>query len=112
MSLRNQLSIILTICIASTVTAFEAESPVVGDWKSATNHDGLIRIPLQNPRGHSWFAALRMGTPLQYPQFCAIDNNHALSVVFSKDCASCVSDRPFVYDQDNSSTFMQKRTKS
>jgi len=103
MTFRHTLSTLLTICLVSSVS---------GNWKEATDEEGHIRIPMQNPRGHSWFAALRMGTPLQGAQFCAIDNNHALSVVFGKDCDNCVSDRPNVYDSKNSETYMRQSNKA
>ena len=83
-----------------------AASPVVGDWKEAVGHDGKVRIPLQNPRGHSWFASIQMGTPKQYEQFCSLDNNHALSIVFQKSCASCPNGRAHGYRPDDSKTYM------
>ena len=85
-----------------------AASPLVGDWKEAVGHDGKVRIPLQNPRGHSWFASLQMGSPKQYQQFCSLDNNHALSIVFGKDCPSCPNGRKHGFRPDDSRTYMAR----
>ena len=63
--------LMICLCLASSSIAFsgetESQSPLVGDWADAVDRSGRVRIPLQNPRGHAWFAALRMGTPLEYP---------------------------------------------
>ena len=76
---------------------------VMGNWHDAVNYNtGLIKIPLQNPRGHAWFAALQMGTPMQFPQICVFDNNHALSVVFGENCSNCPHKS---YNEEKSSTF-------
>ena len=63
--------------------------PQVKDWREAEWFNGLIKIPLRNPKGHTWFASLQMGSPLQYEQVCVIDSNNALTQTFSKNCASC-----------------------
>ena len=66
-----------------------------------------MRIPVQNPDGHSWFVNLRMGTPLQSERFCVLETNHALNAVFSKDCDTCPH-RGIGYDSSQSSTFYAK----
>ena len=103
---KNILSILLVICVSletiSALTVDTEKHPQVGDWTAATNNDGLVKIPLQNPRGHAWFLSLQMGTPLQYEQVCVVNNNHALSTVFSKYCTNCPHK---VYDKTKSSTF-------
>ena len=62
--------LIICLCLAGISLAAKDEmelySPIVGDWPDAVNRNGHVRIPLQNPKGHAWFVALRMGTPIQY----------------------------------------------
>ena len=60
MALKSKISIILmlsTTLMSSIAVNVEAESthPIVGDWEAAINSEGLVRIPLQNPHGHTWF---------------------------------------------------------
>ena len=88
------------ICIVGSLV-----HPVVADWEEAVDAKGLVRIPLQNPEGHSWYLDTRMGTPFQYELTCAVDNNHALSMVFSKMCQSCPN-KGRGYDYYESSTYM------
>ena len=57
---------LLCLAVATAVVAETDKHPQVGDWREAEWFNGLIRIPLRNPKGHSWFASLQMGTPLQY----------------------------------------------
>ena len=91
------------------MTANELSSPRVGDWKQSVDENGLVRIPLKNPGGHSWFASLQMGTPLQQEMMCALDNNHALTVVFSKGCLSCPEDtKRKGFDKSTSTTYMTR----
>ena len=82
---------------------------MVGDWKEAVNSDGVIRIPLQNPDGHSWTTYLAMGTPIQRGGYCVLDNNHAFDMVFSKDCKTCPRSGSR-YDKNKSMTFEEKYT--
>jgi len=72
---------ILLICFSKAV-AVNVNHPVVGNWDDAVNSKGLVRIPVQNPDGHSWFIAYEVGTPPQKERMCALGSNHALSVVF------------------------------
>ena len=109
-------SAILMVCLylASSNVAFTIDSdhqstPVVGDWQDAVNANGLMRIPLRNPHGHSWFLALRMGTPLQTEGLCVLGTNHALSVVFSATCRTCPGAR---YNSHRSSTFYATQQKN
>ena len=107
---RKLFKILLTYLFATSALGVEVglEHPMLGDWNQAVNHHtGLIKIPLQNPRGHAWFAALSMGTPYQLQQICVLDNNHALSAVFSDKCTTCPS-RSF--DSSKSSTFRSDET--
>ena len=78
------LTLLLSLEVSRAVVAETEHHPLVGDWDKAVGKDGLIRIPLYNPRGHAWFGSLQMGKPLQAEQICVFDNNHALSVVFAK----------------------------
>ena len=48
---RKMVIIVLMACMYLT-------SGVFADWKDAVNSEGLVRIPLRNPQGHSWFANL------------------------------------------------------
>jgi len=43
-----------------------------------------------------------MGSPLQYEQVCALDNNNELSYAFAKQCASCPHK---IYDYTKSNEF-------
>ena len=90
MTYRKNIQILLaSLFIVDISLAFDIDTqnhPKVGDWKDAVNSDGLVRIPLSNPKGHSWFASLQMGTPLQHEQRCVFDNNHNLSAVFGVEC--------------------------
>ena len=36
--------------------------PKVGDWREAEWFNGLIKIPLRNPDGQTWFVSLEMGS--------------------------------------------------
>ena len=92
----------LTLQILRAIDVDLGTHPTVGDWAAATNDDGYVRIPLQNPDGHAWFASLQMGTPLQYEQVCVVTNNHVHSMVFSKYCKNCPHK---VYDHKYSSTY-------
>ena len=51
-----------------------------------------------------------MGTPLQPERFCVLDNNHALSIVFAKDCKTCPN-KGHGYNNATSSTFMARSKK-
>ena len=85
MVFRNIRSTLLTLSSLCFAITFSTDvHPIVQDWSSAVNSDGFVRIPLKNPRGHAWYASLQMGTPTQYEQICVFDNNHGLSMVFSK----------------------------
>ena len=55
--------IMICLCFGSSFTK-NVNTPVVGDWADAVD-DGIVRIPLANPHGHSWVLSLRMGTPRQ-----------------------------------------------
>ena len=44
-----------------------------------------------------------MGTPLQYEQICVFDNNHGLSMVFSKQCKNCPHK---VYNKKRSTSYV------
>ena len=85
----------------------EEISPVVGDWDHAVTRDGLVRIPVQNPEGHSWFLALKMGTPLQREISCVLESNHALSAVFNQNCETCPH-HGVGYTPSGSSTYFGK----
>ena len=78
--------IVALLCLDGVICAVvEATNhPVVGDWREAEWFNGLIRIPLKNPDGHAWILSLTMGTPVRDEQICVIDNNNAVSSVFSK----------------------------
>ena len=80
------LNLILTyICLKANAAKIQ---PRVSNWKEATKN-GLIKIPLSNPDGHAWFASLSMGSPMQDESICVFDNNHPLSLTFSRDCGTC-----------------------
>ena len=65
---RNILSKMLALCFcleAGIAFSVDTEThPQVGDWDFAIDNEALVRIPLQNTRGHAWYASLQMGTPL------------------------------------------------
>ena len=64
--------------------------PVVGDWDKAINFEGLVRIPMHNPHGHSWYIDMKLGSEQKQKKMrCVVDNNHSLSMVFGKNCDSC-----------------------
>ena len=45
--------------VLSFALSYEMNSrPIVTNWEDAVTDDGLVRIPLQNPKGHAWFASL------------------------------------------------------
>ena len=48
-----------------------------------------------------------MGTPLQQERFCVLENNHALSAVFSIDCESCPH-KGYGYDKSASNSYFSK----
>ena len=55
------VSIVIVACfyfvsIFAVTVDSENTSPLVGNWQEAVNFNGLVRIPLANPDGHSWFA--------------------------------------------------------
>ena len=58
-------------------------SPAKASWEEAAK-DGMVKIPLSNPDGHAWFAAMNLGTPMQDESICVFDNNSALSMTFSR----------------------------
>ena len=91
----------LDITHAFTTTTYNVNHPKVGNWEEATNGDGLVRIPLRNPKGFNWFASLQMGTPLQREQMCVISNNHNLNAVFAKECKNCPHSK---FNAENSET--------
>ena len=67
MILSNSYKLITAIFLTHLVQAVNVDiHPRVSDWREAEWFNGLIKIPLRNPKGHTWFAALQMGTPLQY----------------------------------------------
>ena len=97
------MSLISTFLILNLANALSVNThPKVSDWREAKWFNGLIKIPLRNPKGHTWFASLQMGTPLQYEQVCVIDSNNAYTMTFSKNCANCPHGR---YLKDNSTSF-------
>ena len=80
------MSLISTFVILNLANALSVNThPKVSDWREAKWFNGLIKIPLRNPKGHTWFASLQMGTPLQYEQVCVIDSNNAYTMTFSKN---------------------------
>ena len=84
-----------------------AISAVLGNWADAVDSKGLIRIPLQNPEGHSWFLDMRVGDPKQTELTCVVDNNHALTMLFAKDCQTCPN-KGRGYDYMDSETYMHR----
>ena len=56
----TRISTFLTLSFFTRVifTLEVSTGPVVGNWQDAVASDGLVRIPLQNPKGHVWFASL------------------------------------------------------
>ena len=56
--LKLELLIYCLVNFSIAMIANELESPRVGDWKNAVDENGLVRIPLKNPDGHSWYASL------------------------------------------------------
>ena len=97
--------------VSSFAVIFDTEnpSPLVGDWQDAVRSNGLVKIPLANPHGHSWFANIQLGTPAQN-LYCVIENNHALSFVFSNDCTNCPRARGF--EPERSGTYLTHHTQT
>ena len=104
-----KLIVAVSTCLVRTLATFEtpASFPIVGDWADAINEKGLVRIPLQNPQGHSWFLDLTMGSPHQTKMKCVVDNNHALNLVFAKGCKTCPNGH-LGYNSEKSKTYMSK----
>ena len=57
-TLKLELLIYCLVNFSIAMISNELESPRVGDWKNAIDENGLVRIPLKNPGGHSWYASL------------------------------------------------------
>lgn len=105
--MKTLIPMLMTVLCLEVGMAVHVETeihPQVGDWNEAVNKEGLVRIPLQNPQGHAWFASLQMGTPLQMELACVFNNNHVLSAVYSKGCSSCPQSS-WTYNRKKSSTF-------
>ena len=81
----------------------------MADWEDAVNDDGLVRIPLRNPHGYSWTINLGMGTPIEPRQFCSLDNNHNLNMVFDRQCKTCPHTTFRGYSPWHSDTFYSKK---